>query len=705
MKFRRLRLVNFKLFDDFGVDLAPGLNLFVGPNESGKSAVVEAMGTVLFEDVASKALAVKALERWGTGGGMRLELGFEQGGDLYSLTKDFFARRVDLRNETGGEAKAERKLVERLIAEMVGFADRDAFESVAAVRQGELAVLEGRSGQAKRGQLVPMIERKMTSATGRVDAAGVLDRLEKEIARLQVGVARPASNPGPIRRLLDSREAHQDRVKRLSEEWGRILRGRSNLTDRRGTLESEESELSRVERALETETTHHDVIQKLRRLVTRQEEIDTKIARLRTLRQDLEDAQEVRESFSAESRASIEAAKNDIDASGRRLAELQGAASGGRTRSAARKLSVIAGGLALGSFLSFLAPASFALPSAFKWTLLGLGSLAFIAAVFVVERIVRLRSTLEELERELTNRRELELRLHKAIEKVGVPSYAEFERIARMQEERRGRADLVRAKLFEACDGRDAEQYELDLRTEATSLARQRQAYEQMFGDIETAAYLTPEDLAKLKVERDERRETVERLRGEVVRREVELEQLEAGETLPDAIARLEVVERELALEQRRLRLLETTREGLDSALATAKEEAAEVLEPIVSSVLGRITLGRYGRVSVERDLGVTVERPDNRSWPPGGVTAGDLSAGTLDQLYLATRFALLKFLSPGDGAPFILDDVLVNFDESRRAAALELLREISAERQVIMFSCEEHGAPYADKVIHLAGA
>ena len=59
---------------------------------------------------------------------------------------------------------------------------------------------------------------------------------------------------------------------------------------------------------------------------------------------------------------------------------------------------------------------------------------------------------------------------------------------------------------------------------------------------------------------------------------------------------------------------------------------------------------------------------------------------------------------SSRDGAPFILDDPLANADPSRRSAALELLHEISETRQVIMFSCEDHGAEFADAVVSLPG-
>lgn len=45
------------------------------------------------------------------------------------------------------------------------------------------------------------------------------------------------------------------------------------------------------------------------------------------------------------------------------------------------------------------------------------------------------------------------------------------------------------------------------------------------------------------------------------------------------------------------------------------------------------------------------------------------LSAGTADQLYLATRLAICDLVLPADRAvPIVLDDALANFDDERCA-------------------------------------
>ena len=62
-------------------------------------------------------------------------------------------------------------------------------------------------------------------------------------------------------------------------------------------------------------------------------------------------------------------------------------------------------------------------------------------------------------------------------------------------------------------------------------------------------------------------------------------------------------------------------------------------------------------------------------------------SDGTVDQLYLALRLAVAEELIPA--APLVLDDALVRFDDVRLAAAMEILRQQSENKQVILFTCQ----------------
>ena len=74
----------------------------------------------------------------------------------------------------------------------------------------------------------------------------------------------------------------------------------------------------------------------------------------------------------------------------------------------------------------------------------------------------------------------------------------------------------------------------------------------------------------------------------------------------------------------------------------------------------------------------------------PGGerVNVEGMSSGTRDQLYLALRLASLeKFMESAEPMPFIVDDILVDFDDDRSRAALNVLAKLAKKTQIILFT------------------
>jgi len=69
--------------------------------------------------------------------------------------------------------------------------------------------------------------------------------------------------------------------------------------------------------------------------------------------------------------------------------------------------------------------------------------------------------------------------------------------------------------------------------------------------------------------------------------------------------------------------------------------------------------------------------------------TAGELSKGTIDQLYVSLRIAISEIMSETHKMPFMIDDAFVHFDLLRTKRVLKILREISKRHQVILFTCK----------------
>ena len=78
-------------------------------------------------------------------------------------------------------------------------------------------------------------------------------------------------------------------------------------------------------------------------------------------------------------------------------------------------------------------------------------------------------------------------------------------------------------------------------------------------------------------------------------------------------------------------------------------------------------------------------------------VPTSGMSDGTADQLYLALRMAALEdYLEQSPQLPFLADDLFINFDDQRSAAGFKVLASLAQRCQVIFFTHHDHLAELA---------
>lgn len=150
--------------------------------------------------------------------------------------------------------------------------------------------------------------------------------------------------------------------------------------------------------------------------------------------------------------------------------------------------------------------------------------------------------------------------------------------------------------------------------------------------------------------------------------------------------ARLSEVDAELARRREEYNAILTAMEGLEEANAMLQERMSPALNARAGQLFHRLTGGKYDQVSLTREFEALASGHDDVT-PRKLLT---LSKGTADQLYLAVRLAVCDLVLPGeDPAPLVLDDALVNFDDERLMLALDLLRELAKNRQILLFTCQ----------------
>lgn len=136
------------------------------------------------------------------------------------------------------------------------------------------------------------------------------------------------------------------------------------------------------------------------------------------------------------------------------------------------------------------------------------------------------------------------------------------------------------------------------------------------------------------------------------------------------------------ALEERRDRLQREydgaalAAEALFTANSSLQSRFSPALTERASSIFTKLTGGQYNGVVLDG--------------------SAKLPQGTIDQLYLAVRLALYETILPEENAiPILLADALSSFDDQPMAAALDYLLDLSARRQILLFTSQRREGAY----------
>lgn len=166
-----------------------------------------------------------------------------------------------------------------------------------------------------------------------------------------------------------------------------------------------------------------------------------------------------------------------------------------------------------------------------------------------------------------------------------------------------------------------------------------------------------------------------------------EFEQLESSE-----MAALQAQRAEDALAKARTAIAQYLRLGiaaevLQHAMESYREKHQAPVLRRASELFSRLTLGEHAGLTTgfgDDDRPVLVAVRNNKEQ----VGVSGLSDGTRDQLYLALRLAAIEHhVNTVAPCPLILDDILINSDDGRAAAALEVLAEVAVKTQVLLFT------------------
>ena len=175
-----LSLQRFRNLPEFSIELDAGLVLVRGPNEAGKSSLVEAVFFALFRDAGSTAREIAQAITWGLSSRPVVELTLEVDGEEYLLRRDYAAKKNLLRNATTGDEWHDKKTIAAKVARSCSGLETEALvRSTVCVQADELQKV-GEAGDDLR----VLLEQKM-SGVGDVDLGAIDERLDKEIREIR----------------------------------------------------------------------------------------------------------------------------------------------------------------------------------------------------------------------------------------------------------------------------------------------------------------------------------------------------------------------------------------------------------------------------------------------------------------------------------------------------------------------------------------
>lgn len=167
----------------------------------------------------------------------------------------------------------------------------------------------------------------------------------------------------------------------------------------------------------------------------------------------------------------------------------------------------------------------------------------------------------------------------------------------------------------------------------------------------------------------------------------VQIQALDGSSTAADAAERAEQLLAGIIPDAEQYLRLTIAKLILEEQMERYRQENQTPVLRRAGELFARLTLGSFAGLRDEIDdkgkpvlLGVRQDKTE--------VSVEGMSDGTRDQLFLALRLATIELQRDRqDPIPFVVDDILVGFDDERSKACLEVLAEFAQKTQVLVFT------------------
>ena len=242
MKLRSLAVNQFKKFTaPMRLDgIENGLNVVVGPNEMGKSTLLDALRAALFEKYSSKAQPIVALQNDRNQAGPVVELAFELDDGVYRVTKRFVKKPYARLSCPDGRT-LEGDVAENTLRGLLGF-DEPGKTGAKAETLGMWNVLWVQQGQSfgaldlpesARSNLHSALESEVGTVLGGRRGRALPQEIEKQLGELVTSNSKPR---GAYKDLIQNTDALQSELEGLSTRRQELAKTLDDLEEAQETL-------------------------------------------------------------------------------------------------------------------------------------------------------------------------------------------------------------------------------------------------------------------------------------------------------------------------------------------------------------------------------------------------------------------------------------------------------------------------------------
>ena len=229
MQITKLELNRYKNLRSFRETFDRGINLIKGPNEAGKSSIVEAITDLFFTDPGSSRKELKEKIGWDSERSFDLTMEFSIEGQMYRLHKDFEKGETSLLKQSSGEEIVDKKNILNIIESGLGMANRDIYLATTTIRQDEIGTVS-KSADAIKDKLEGMI----TAGQEEVLASDAINKLESSIRDIN---KQGSKHLGVIQKLEKNKDELIYELDKAKREIDLVGKNRAKLKETQGLLE------------------------------------------------------------------------------------------------------------------------------------------------------------------------------------------------------------------------------------------------------------------------------------------------------------------------------------------------------------------------------------------------------------------------------------------------------------------------------------